>query len=92
MNTFAYATDELEALTSFFEFVTDRSKANCLMNATEIASYFKTVMGMILSTKKIGEALKTLGAIKVSTRSGKTVLTKYALNRLDLPFNLTYWY
>jgi len=85
MNSFAYATDELEMITTHFEIVDYRSKANCTMNATEIVAYFKSSVGLVTSSKKIGEALKSLGAIQVKIRSGKQVLTKYALNRLDLP-------
>ena len=83
MSEFAYATDELEAITTHFEIVDDRTKANCLMNATEIVSYFKSSMGLILSSKKVGEALKGLEALQVKVRTGKTVLTKYALNDLN---------
>ena len=84
MSSFAYTTDEMEALTTHFEVVQDRTQANCTMNATEIVSYFKDKMSLHLSSKKTGEALKSLGAIQVKVRIGSTVLTKYALNRLDL--------
>jgi len=79
MNTFAYASDEMEMITTHFEIPDTRDKANVVMNATEIAAYFKNKTGLILSTKKIGEALKTLQAIQVKVRANGTVLTKYAL-------------
>jgi hypothetical protein len=91
MNSFAYASDELEMITSHFDIPETRDRANCVMNATEIASYFKSKAGLIMSTKKIGEALKTLKAIKLSVRQGTTVVTKYALIDLakaDEPKNL----
>lgn len=79
MNSFAYATDELEMITSHFEIPDHRDKANCLMNATDLLTYFKQKTGVILSTKKIGEAMKSLGAIQVKKRQNGTVLTKYAV-------------
>jgi len=84
MHSFAYATDELEALTTYFEIVEDRKNANVTMNATDITGYFKSRLGMVLSARKIGEALKTLGAIQTSVRVGKVTVKKYLLNQLDL--------
>ena len=87
MQSFAYASDELELISTYFEIVEDRSKANCYMNATDIVGYFKSKLGLVQSSKKIGEALKSLNALQVKNRVGKTVLTQYALNRLDLPMS-----
>lgn len=91
MNSFAYASDELELLTTHFEVPDSREKANVTMNATEIAAYFKSSSGLVMSTKKIGEALKSLKAIQVKIRQGGTVITKYALidlSKADKPQNL----
>lgn len=85
MNSFAYASDEMEMITTHFEIPETRDRANVTMNATEIAAYFKSKVGLMLSTKKIGEALKTLNAIQVKVRQGQTVLTKYALIDADQP-------
>lgn len=84
MNSFTYATDELESITTYFEIPESKHLSNCFMNATEIASYLKSVSGMIASTKKIGEALKSMGAIVHSVREGNTTVKKYALIRKDL--------
>lgn len=87
MNSFAYASDEMEMITTHFEIPETRDQANVTMNATEIVAYFKSKVGLMLSTKKIGEALKILNAIQVKVRQGQTVLTKYALIDPEQPLS-----
>lgn len=88
MQSFAYASDELELILEHFDIPTTRADANILLNSSGVMTYLKSINGLTVSTKKIGEALKGLGAIQVKERTGTTVLTKYALiqkNLVSLP-------
>jgi predicted P-loop ATPase len=91
MQSFAYASDEFELIASHFEIPATKEYSNMAMNASEIMAFLKSKTGIQLSTKKIGEAMKTLKAIQVTVRDGGVPLKKYALidkSKSDTPRNL----
>ncbi|MEO6285816.1 MAG: VapE domain-containing protein [Dyadobacter sp.] len=83
MQSFAFAGEEMEHLTSFFKIPKTKEEANVTMNSSEIQAFIRSKTGIQLSSNKIGKALKTLEAIELSVRTGKVVVKKYALIEID---------
>ena len=83
IKSFAFASDELEQITNFFKVPETKAEGNVLMNAGDIQAFIRNKTGLILSTRKIGQALTTLNAIVVTVRVNSVPIKKYALIEID---------
>lgn len=79
MQDFAFTSDELNLITANYEVPDSREKCNLWANSSEIVSKIKSLTGVVLSSKKVGEAMKSLNAQQHSIRVGKIPVKKWGL-------------
>lgn len=79
MNDFAFTSDEFNLITAHYQIPQNREECNLWANSTELVARLKSQFGVVVSSKKVGEAMKGLGALFLSVRTGKTSVKKYGL-------------